>query len=69
MIDFAIVLIVIFGMDGQITHKSEAYITCPTETIDIMSKELEVLKEKKSIADYGMICFPGQFSTNSELDR
>ena len=60
--DFAVVLVIVMGLNGSIEHKATLTEACHREEI----KELEIVLDNKKdsglIRNYGIICFPGQFN-------
>ena len=59
--DFAVVLVIVMGLNGSMEHKSTLKEACPREEITQMELLLEEKKGRGVIKDYGIICFPGQF--------
>jgi len=66
MTDFAVVIIIIMGLNGSMEHKSILKEACPRESIAQMELLLEKKKGKGSIRDYGIVCFPGQFENSTK---
>ena len=61
--DFAVVLVIVMGLNGSMEHKSTLTEACPLP--EEMAQIELLLQEKKGggiIKDYGIICFPGQFN-------
>jgi|TARA_B110000285_G_C14839355_1_gene474602 hypothetical protein len=59
--DFAVVLVIVMGLNGSMEHKATLTEACPREEITQMELLLEEKKGRGVIKDYGIICFPGQF--------
>lgn len=63
-VDIIIVITLILGMDGNVTHKTTIEDTCPD--FSPMVTALQRMKEDGVIQDFGAICLPARFEeTNS----
>ena len=60
----AIVVVLILNLNGEIQHKTTIADECPD--VAAIANELEDMKKKEMIKDYGAVCLPAEFSNYVE---
>ena len=56
----AIVVVLILNLNGQVIHKTTIADECPD--VAVIANELEDMKKKEMIKDYGAVCLPAEFN-------
>jgi hypothetical protein len=59
-VKIAIVVVLILNLNGEVQHKTTIADECPD--VAVIANELEDMKVKKMIKDYGAVCLPAQFN-------
>jgi len=60
----AIVVVLILNLNGEVQHKTTIADECPD--VSAIANELEDMKVKKMIKDYGAVCLPAEFNDVQE---
>ena len=60
----AIVVVLILNLNGEVQHKTTIADECPD--VAAIANELEDMKKKEMIKDYGAVCLPAEFSNYVE---
>ena len=60
----AIVVVLILNLNGEVIHKTTIEQECPD--VAAIANELEDMKKKEMIKDYGAVCLPAEFSNHVE---
>jgi len=63
-VKIAIVVVLILNLNGEVIHKTTIADECPD--VAAIANELEDMKVKKMIKDYGAVCLPAEFSNYVE---
>ena len=56
----AIVVVLILNLNGEVIHKTTIEQECPD--VAAIANELEDMKKKEMIKDYGAVCLPAEFN-------
>ena len=56
----AIVVVLILNLNGEVIHNTTIEQECPD--VAAIANELEDMKKKEMIKDYGAVCLPAEFN-------